>query len=165
MTNNEPDKVVGENAVTEAAAFSGIPVKTDFAGPDARARSAFLLTASDRLAAGAYEEMLKKNGISVILETNVPGGQFAVVMDVSGAAPAPSVNIYVPVYQRERARELADAFDNEPIVYNTPPPALNRKSRSGRLVFSLIVFIIFVVPIGLSLYVIADRVVRFFQIP
>ena len=136
-----------------------------------RPSAAFLLSASDVLAAGAYEEMLRKNGIYVIQENRGPGGPYAAAEAAryTGGRRAPGlqapspVNLYVSQDQLERARELAHAFDNEPVVYNTPVPPLNRKSAAGRVVFAAVIFFIFVIPLGVSLYIIVDRVIRLFR--
>ena len=128
----------------------------------ARQATAFLMTAKDRLTAGAYEEMLKKNHIATVLESNESTGQYAVIMQISGQAGSASCNIYVPAEQLERARELVDDFDNQPYEYHAPPPGVRKKSRPNQLLFAFFMFLIFVVPIGISIYVIAHRIFRLF---
>jgi len=120
----------------------------------------FLLSAKDRLTAGAYEEMLKKGGVAVRVEIGEPGGGLGALMDPGGPREALPYNIYAPRGQLERARALADAFDCQPVVFKGPPPALNRKSRKSQIVFILALFLIFAVPIGLSLYAIVERILR-----
>ena len=128
----------------------------------ANSASAFLLTAPDKLTAGAYEEMLRKNSIRAVLEQRDPT-PYAMVSDSAGAgAAATPVNIYVASGQLERARELIEAFDSQPIEYKTPPPALNQKSRSSQVLFIFILILIFVIPIGASIYAIAMRIARMF---
>jgi len=127
-------------------------------------KSTFLLTANNRITAGAYEEMLKKNNVSVLLENLEPAGRYVAVMEGNNVAgrDANPVNLYVLFGQLERARELVEIFDNQPIVYNTPPPKLNQKSRMSQVIFALVIFLIIIVPIGISLFVLGDRIVRFF---
>jgi len=127
-------------------------------------KSTFLLTANNRITAGAYEEMLKKNSVSVLLENLEPAGRYVAVMEGNNVAgrDANPVNLYVLFGQLERARELVEIFDNQPIVYNTPPPKLNQKSRMSQVIFALVIFLIIIVPIGISLFVLGDRIVRFF---
>jgi len=129
-------------------------------------KSAFLLTANNRVTAGAYEEMLKKNNVSVVLENPEPAGRYVAVMESAGASGRPGdvnpVNLYVLSGQLERARALVEIFDNQPVVYNTPPPVLNSKSRLSQIIFALVIFLVFIFPIGISLFVLGDRIVRFF---
>ena len=132
------------------------------AGKGASADAAFLLAANDKLTAGAYEEMLKKNKINVLLESREANAPYGVMLESGGMPVASPVNLYVPADQLVRARELVDAFDNQPIVYNKPPPVLNRKSRSSQVLFALIIFLVFVIPIGASLIVIGSRIFEFF---
>jgi len=128
----------------------------------ARAAATYLLTAKDRLTAGAYEEMLKKNGVAALLEQCEPSGRYGASMGAVSMAGASPVNLYVQPGQLERARELVDYFDNHPVVFNTPPPKLNSKSRSSQLIFAFVIFVIFVIPIGISLFIIGQRVMRAF---
>jgi len=129
---------------------------------DPRPSAVFLLSAKDKITADAYEAMLIKNGIPVMLESRGPGGRYAVVSEIKGSIGASPVNLYVSEENIERARALVEAFDNDPIVYNTPTPPLNQKSRSGRLFFAIIIFFVFVVPLGVSLYIIGERILRGF---
>ena len=128
---------------------------------DSRGAAAFLMTVPDKLTAGAYEEMLKKNNVAVTLEHR-ESYPFATISNAGGAAfNATSVNIYVSTEQLHRARELIEAYENQPIVYKTPPPVLNQKSRSSQALFAIIVILIFVIPIGASIYAIGSRILKF----
>ena len=131
-------------------------------GVNSSSASAFLLTAKDKLTAGAYEEMLKKNKIGVLLERRESSSPYGVIIESGGSPIASPVNIYVASEQLELARKLVDAYDNQPIVFKKPPPALNRKSRSSQALFALIIFLAFVVPIGASLIVIGSRIFNYF---
>jgi len=162
--------------------------------------AAFLLSAPDKLTAGAYEEMLKKNKVAVVLEYREPnpfsafsntggtsgtGGANGVgdagrigsagvgvgsssTVTIGGGAPynssvqTASVNLYVPADQLARARELIDEYENQPITYKTPPPALNQKSRTSQALFAVILFFVFIVPIGASIYAIGSRIIKYF---
>ena len=126
-----------------------------------RPQAAFLLSAKDPLTAEAYEEMLKRNGVEAVIEKLEPTGPFAAVSEIKGSIGAP-INIYVSSRQLDYARRLVDDYDNEPVVFNTPPPALNRKSRVNQFIFALVIIMIFVIPLGVAFLVIASRVVRFF---
>ena len=129
-----------------------------------RPRAAFLLTAKDKLTAEAYEEMLKKRNIDAIVERCEPTGPYAAaIYECGGMAAGAPVNIYVPSDQLGLARNLVEEFNNQPIIYNSPPPVLNRKSRINQILFALAIFLIFVVPIGVSLYVIGTRIIRFIK--
>jgi hypothetical protein len=169
MTSDDKNNIERENAAVSSAAFSAAEADSAHS-PGKSVQSVFFMSASDRQTAEAYWEMLKKHGVAVLFEDCGPSGRVAAYKEAGGAAPAAAlkvapnapVNLYVPSYQLERARELADAFENGPFVYNTPPPVLNRKSISGRLIFALVIFLVFLVPIGLSLYIIGERIVRFF---
>ena len=129
----------------------------DVSRVDERPTAAFLLSANDLLTAEAYEVMLKKNGVEAILERLEPTGRYAALSEVSGQPGAP-VNIYVLSSQIERARELVSEFDNRPIEFKTPPPALNQKSRVNQFLFAIVLFLIFVIPIGVSVLVIGQRI-------
>jgi hypothetical protein len=136
---------------------------------DSQATAAFLLTAKDKLTAGAYEDMLKKNNVRVVPEYRDMNPYAAISetgrlqggYNARGARDAYPVNLYVPSEQLERARELVEAFENEPIVYKTPPPVLNRKSRVNQVMFAFIIFFLIIMPIGMSLIVIGSRIFRF----
>ncbi|MCL2059711.1 MAG: DUF2007 domain-containing protein [Oscillospiraceae bacterium] len=123
--------------------------------------SAFLLAAPDKLTAGAYEDVLRKNSIIAVLEQREPS-PYAMVSGAAGPHGASPVNIYVSTEQLGRARELIEAFDSQPIEYKTPKPALNRKSRTSQILFVFIIILIFVIPIGASIYAIGMRIARFF---
>ena len=129
---------------------------------DALSAPAFLLTVKDKLSAGAYEEMLRKNRINVLLERRETSGPYGVIIESGGSPVESPVNLYVAADQLERARILVDAFDNQPILFKKPPPALNRKSRSSQVLFTLIIILIFIVPLGASLIVIGSRIFNFF---
>ena len=137
--------------------------------PAPQATAAFLLSAQDKLTAGAYEEMLKKKNIMVVLEHRNMNPYAAIAESgrFSGAAGGnihsiSPVNLYVPSNQLTRARELIEEYDNQTIVYNTPPPVLNQKSRTSQALFAFIIFLIFVIPIGASIYVIGSRILSYF---
>ena len=162
--------------------------------------AAFLLSAPDKLTAGAYEEMLKKNKVAVVLEHREPnplsafsyaggtsgtgsvngvggagriggagvgvGSNSAVITGSSApynsSVQTASVNLYVPADQLARARELIDEYENQPITYKTPPPTLNQKSRTSQALFAVILFFVFIVPIGASIYAIGSRIIKYF---
>ena len=123
--------------------------------------AAFLMTAKDKLTGEAYEKMLRRNGVGVTSEPCEPIGLYAAVYG-TGSRPDSSVNLYVRPDQLELARALVDEFENMPIVYKTPPPVLNQKSRTGQAAFLFVLFLIFAVPLAISVYVVGARIASFF---
>ena len=124
--------------------------------------SAFLLTAKDKLTAGAYEEMLRKNKIIVTIEHRETNNPYGVVIESGGQAVSSPFNLYVWSDQLDRARELVQMFDDQPIVYKSPLPRLNRKSRSSQILFGFVLFLVIVIPIAVSVYAIGKGIFRFF---
>lgn len=124
------------------------------------ASAAFLLTANDILTAEAYEEMLRKHRIDVIAERREPASRYAAISETRGAAAASPVNLYVSSDRLEQARGLVEEYDNSPVVYSSPPPVLNQKSRQNQILFAFFMVLIFVVPIGIALFVIGTRIIR-----
>ena len=72
----------------------------------------------------------------------------------------PPVNLYVLSEQLDYARDLVDEFDDSPVVFKTPAPVLNQKSRSRQFIFALVLILVFVIPIGVSLLAIVSRIIR-----
>ena len=150
------DGGTGEYAIDGAGEYgeTGDPQLED---QDGRPTAAFLLAANDLLTAEAYEHMLKKNGVEVVAERLEPKGPYAALSVKNGALGAP-VNLYVSSMQLDLARRLVDAFDNQPVQFDTPPPVLNQKSRVNQIIFAIVVVLIFVIPIGVSILVIGQRI-------
>jgi hypothetical protein len=126
----------------------------------------FVLAAKDPLEANAYEEMFAKNGLLVVKELCEPSGRVAAsaIRGMGGggggsAAPA-GVNIYVQQRQLEKARELLDKFENEPVEYRTVLSDYRKKSKANQTLFGFLVFIIFIMPVAIAVAVIILKLAK-----
>jgi hypothetical protein len=112
---------------------------------------AFLIAASDGLAAEVYEDMLTKHGIKVIKQQIEP----FVPAYIAGDNSKNGVNIYVTKDKLAIARELLDAFESEPYSYGIPIEEHQRKYAQKAFIPGVIIFIIiFSIPVVIAIYAI-----------
>jgi len=124
---------------------------------------AFLASADSAADAVAYAEMLASHGVAAARRPAEPAGPYALLAAAEaggGAKAGAPVNLYVRPEQLARARALMEAFEREAPDYPGAAAAYgaNRRSKAGLALFGLACFLIFVLPIAISLAVIASRV-------
>ena len=120
----------------------------------------FLLSVKGQLDAEAYEEMLLKNGLSVIKELC---GSYGTIDYLTSDKAGKDVNLYVPPQDLSRARELVHRFETEQIDYQVSFADDHRHSAGSRLLFAFLICMIVVFPIALGVAILIGRIIRGFN--
>ena len=120
---------------------------------------AFLLSVKGQLEAEAYEEMLSKNGLSVIKERC---GSYGTIDYITSNQKTSDVNLYVKTEDVERARELLLRFDTEQVDYQMSFSDDHRSSAGGRMLFAFLICLLVVFPIALGIATLIGKVIRGF---
>ncbi|MDR1439706.1 MAG: hypothetical protein LBJ10_06750 [Clostridiales bacterium] len=150
---------IGTQADAQASGGQGSALTGGQADAQAAGQGyAFVLTASNRLEAEAYEEMLHKGGLAVYKELCAPSGRFAPIM-ADNSEPL-GVNIYVEQRQLAKARELLEKYESEPIEYGMPIGGFRQKSKARQMLFWAMVFVVFIMPIAIAVVVIIRNLVK-----
>ena len=121
---------------------------------------AFLISANEDLEAEAYEEMLAKNGVSVIKKDFVPSGSIATIL---AANTNVGFNLYVLKENLDHAKDLLYRFENDPIEYDSTYASFNEKPRINYVKMYVQLLGFFGIPFLIALFSMILKVVKKFQ--